>query len=114
MSRLDNLGGYGQVTMELQKYGGDIAKYHKAMGNNAVAKSAPALMTIGGVIVLVTDRVIPILVKNVRIQKKQKKLPAAKASVEQQSADKIVKELEEPEGSSGESEIVEYESNMDN
>lgn len=116
MSRVDNLGAYNQVRVELQKCGGDIAKYRKTIGAKAVVKSAPALIAI----VLGLGFGAQAIVKHVRSKKKQKELLVAKESMELQAADNIVKELEEPEGSSGsqedpsgESIIAVYELNMD-
>lgn len=50
MSRIENLGDYNDVRIMLQKFGGDKEKLFKAIGDAAVAKESPKLLTKGGII----------------------------------------------------------------
>lgn len=50
MSRIENLGDYNDVRILLQKFGGDKEKLFKHIGDVAVAKKSPKLLTRGGII----------------------------------------------------------------
>lgn len=49
-SRIENLGDYNKMRLDLQAMGGNLADLYKEIGETAVAKAAPKLMFEGGVI----------------------------------------------------------------
>lgn len=50
MSRIENLGDYNDLRIMLQKFEGDKEKLFKSIGDAAVAKESPKLLTKGGII----------------------------------------------------------------
>lgn len=49
-SRIENLGDYNKMRLDLQAMGGNLADLYKEVGDTAVAKAAPKLMLEGGAI----------------------------------------------------------------
>ena len=60
---LDNLGGYNEVRILLQKFNGDTAKFYKYIGDLAVKKSAPKYFALGGAAFLAVSAVVQYGVK---------------------------------------------------
>lgn len=49
-SRIENLGDYNKMRLDLQAMGGNLADLYREVGDTAVAKAAPKLMFEGGAI----------------------------------------------------------------
>lgn len=49
-SRIENLGDYNKMRLDLQAMGGNLADLYKEVGDIAVAKAAPKLILEGGAI----------------------------------------------------------------
>lgn len=49
-SRIENLGDYNKVRLDLQAVGGNLEELYKEVGDTAVAKAAPKLLLEGGAI----------------------------------------------------------------
>ena len=111
MYPLDNLGGYNTVRDDLFKFGGDVAKLYKNIGDTAVAEKTPALLTkggiIGGAIVLTVGVGAQAVVKGVKFMKERKKMLDQKTDLEQQLAQMVQHNLEQTEEVPAESETEE-------
>lgn len=98
MYPLDNLGDYNTVRDDLFKFGGDVAKLYKNIGDTAVAEKTPALLAkggvIGGVIVLTVGVGAQAVVKGVKFMKERKKMLDEKPNLEKQLIEQLAKDSE--------------------
>ena len=73
-SRIENLGDYNKVRIDLQNAGGDLNVLYGKIGATAVAKAAPALMFAGAGILWAGQKGVQLLRKRKELIKHEPEL----------------------------------------
>ena len=73
-SRIENLGDYNKVRIDLQNTGGDLNVLYGKIGATAVAKAAPALMFAGAGILWAGQKGVQLLRKRKELIKHEPEL----------------------------------------
>lgn len=73
-SRIENLGDYNKVRIDLQNAGGDLNVLYGKIGATAVAKAAPALMFAGAGILWAGQKGVQLLRKRKELIKHESEL----------------------------------------
>lgn len=94
-NRIENLGDYNKMRLDLQAMGGNLADLYKEVGDTAVAKEAPKLMLEGGAIAVGGVTLLSALAiagyKGIRFMKDRKLKIKDEAILKEKFAETIIK-----------------------